>query len=108
VCGVDETSTSCPADCKTEAGCTGSEQYVALDLESGALAVHREAIRVAFYTTAGTLSADGGGRDEAEADTPSTDDAWTAPASPGEVRLWLVVRDDRGGVGWESYRLAVE
>jgi hypothetical protein len=97
-----------PADCKPPPACTGSEQYVSLDLSTGMLAVHREAIRVAFYVTAGALGSDSAGRDETEADTSSTDDAWTAPADPGDVLLWLVVRDDRGGVGWESYRLTVE
>ena len=26
--------------------------------------------------------------------------AWRAPREPGEVRLWAVVRDNRGGVTW--------
>jgi hypothetical protein len=25
---------------------------------------------------------------------------WRAPRAPGEVRLWAVVRDNRGGVSW--------
>jgi hypothetical protein len=25
---------------------------------------------------------------------------WTAPASKQAVRLWVVVRDGRGGTGW--------
>jgi hypothetical protein len=24
------------------------------------------------------------------------------------VRIWVVLRDDRGGVGWGSYKLQVE
>ncbi len=31
ICGIDETATSCPADCTNPLGCTGSEQYLVLD-----------------------------------------------------------------------------
>jgi hypothetical protein len=31
---------------------------------------------------------------------PSID--YTAPAAPGEVHFWVVVRDGNGGVGWLS------
>ncbi len=107
VCGVDETAASCPADCTHPAGCSGSEQYVLFDPDTRTLDVEREAIRIDWFATGGTLADDSTGRDATEADTPSTDDAWTVPATAGEVRLWLVVRDDRGGVGWASYRITV-
>jgi hypothetical protein len=100
---------ACPtcAGCQP-AACTGAEQYVALDPATRALVTRREAIRVAWFATGGTLAEDSGGRAEGEADPPSLDNGWTAPARSGDVRLWLVVRDDRGGVGWQSYRVAVE
>ena len=34
--------------------------------------------------------------------------AWTAPSDPGLVRLWVVLRDDRGGVGWAEYLIQVD
>jgi hypothetical protein len=108
ICGIDETATSCPKDCDAPVGCTGSEQYLVFDPEARALATHREAIRIAWYATGGLLADDTSGQDEAHADTPSLDNAWTAPATAGETLLWLVIRDDRGGVGWESYMVRVE
>ncbi len=38
--------------------------------------------------------------------TPTT--AGPLPAAPGQVWIWVVLRDDRGGVGWRSYALDVE
>jgi len=38
---------------------------------------------------------------------PTTDDeTYTAPAEAGDVVLWVVVRDDRGGVGWLQRNLS--
>jgi hypothetical protein len=119
ICGIEETAMSCPADCKAPKGCTGSEQYVLYDTEAMALQVRREAIQIAWFTTGGTLGNDTSGRsaDEAgsaalntscQAGTECIDNAWTAPSTAGEVLLWVVVRDDRGGVGWQSYRVDVE
>lgn len=107
VCGIDETATSCPADCTTPVGCTGSEQYLVLDPTTSTLTPAREQITVAWYATGGTLADDTSGRTAAEAATTSLDNPWIAPAQPGDVWVWLVVRDDRGGVGWQSYRIAV-
>jgi hypothetical protein len=108
ICGIDETAMSCPADCTTPVGCTGSEQYLLYDLATSSLVAQREVITVAWYATGGTLADDTSGRDQSEADMPSLDNPWVAPTAAGEVRLWLVVRDDRGGVGWQSYRVQVE
>ena len=77
------------------------------DPAARALVAHREAIDVAWFVTGGALASDAVGRAEDEAGTPYVDDAWTAPAEAGEVQIWLVVRDDRGGVGWQTFRLEV-
>ncbi len=119
VCAIEETPAPCAADCMPPKGCTGSEQYVAFDPEAMALATRREAIQVAWYTTGGTLADDTSGHAADEAGsatldaacaqgTECVDNAWTAPATAGEVRLWLVARDDRGVAGWQSYRVDVE
>ena len=79
VCGAEEDVTGCEADCKTPKGCAGSEQYVWFDPEARVVSLRREAINI-----------------------------WTAPDAAGEARIWLVVRGDRGGVGWQSYRVRVE
>jgi hypothetical protein len=45
---------------------------------------------------------------EADPDSPTTETQWIAPTTAGEVKLWVVVRDDRGGSSWEEYRVNVE
>ena len=98
---------ACPTG-STPASCAGSEQYVWFDPEARVVSLRREAIRVAWFTTAGALATDSSGVAEDDAAGSDTDNTWTAPDTAGEARLWLVVRDDRGGVGWQIYRVRVE
>lgn len=108
ICSPGEDSTC--DDCKmaTPVGCTGSEPYLELDPAKHALVHRHEAIRVSWFATDGDYDHDRTGRTEAETKTASSDNAWTAPKGKGEVRLWIVIRDDRGGVGWASYRIDVQ
>jgi hypothetical protein len=59
-----------------------------------------ERLTYSFYATQGSLSA------LRSTDTTATGQPgiasvdWTAPALPGHVRIWVVVRDGRGGAGW--------
>jgi hypothetical protein len=92
---------TCGAD---EQACAGAEAYVWFDPDARALVTRREAMRVSWFATAGAWDVARTGRAEAEADQPSADNTWTAPAS-GEAVLWIVVRDDRGGATWASYRV---
>jgi hypothetical protein len=108
VCGIDEDVTGCAGDCAKPKGCTGAEQYVWFDPATRTVAERREAIRIDWFATAGTLGDDTSGRDESEAGSSEVGNTWTAPDKAGDARLWVVVRDDRGGVGWEGYRIAVE
>ena len=32
---------------------------------------------------------------------------WTAPDTPGEITLWFVVDDGRGGIGWVDLKVQV-
>jgi hypothetical protein len=108
VCGIDETDDSCAADCVPEhKGCTGAEQYVYFDLVSRVLVDRREAMRLSWYANAGQFRDDRTGRSEQEADQTSTENIWTAPAAPTDAVLWLVLRDNRGGVSWRSFNAAV-
>ena len=34
--------------------------------------------------------------------------SWRAPASPGTVRLWVTLNDERGGAAWTSFDVIVE
>jgi hypothetical protein len=106
-CGPDESMTDCAADCTTPVGCAGAERYVAFDIGSQSLVDQRESIAVAWYATAGTFDQDRTGRDSSDTTTTS-DNGWQPPATPGPVHLWVVLRDDRGGVGWTEYVLDVQ
>jgi hypothetical protein len=93
---------TCPMD-----GCGGAEYYVLFDPSQLDLVMRREAMRVSWFASAGQW---GSVRTETEADAsaPSqSDNHWTAPTTAGDVLLWVVLRDDRGGTGWQSYRVTV-
>jgi hypothetical protein len=97
----------CPDDCKTPKGCTGSEPYVVLDPVSREIVSHREAIRVSWFATDGSFDHDRTGRTEQEARDGFSENDWVAPSAKGLVRMWFVVRDDRGGVGWTELSVHV-
>jgi hypothetical protein len=108
VCGADETSDSCPADCKMPKGCSGAERFVVFDIGSQSVAVQRESIAAAWYTTPGaSVDTDRTGRQSTDEGTTS-DNGWRAPATPGPAHLWVVLRDNRGGVGWAEYAFDVK
>jgi hypothetical protein len=108
ICGAAEDKASCASDCATAKGCSGSEPYPYLDPIGRALVQRREAMRVSWFASAGTFEHDRSGRPEADAGSPFSDNAWTAPSEAGDVRLWVVLRDDRGGVGYGSFYVHVE
>jgi hypothetical protein len=107
VCGADESILSCPADCTTPQGCAGAERYVAFDLPSQSLVDAREGMHVSWFATGGSFDLDRTGRDGSDATTTS-DDGWTAPPAGQAVHVWVVLRDDRGGVGWAGYVLQTQ
>ncbi len=124
VCGPDETGTSCqscgsgvivsPADCcpgptmdcTHPLGCTGAERYVVFDTASASLVDQREGIAVSWFATGGVFDSDATGRAGSDTQTTS-ENGWQAPAQAGPVILWVVLRDDRGGVGWQTYDIEV-
>lgn len=117
-CSPGETAQSCPADCIEPAGCSGltcqvhgcrgSEPYLALDPVAHQLVARHEAIFVSWFATDGSFDHDRTGRSEQDFETADTENRWTAPEAPGTVRLWLVFRDDRGGVGWSAFTIDVQ
>ena len=62
---------------------------------------------VAWFATGGSFDNDRTGRDTSDL-TASSDNGWHAPAAAGPVHLWVVLRDDRGGVGWAEYAFDVK
>jgi hypothetical protein len=108
ICSPGEDTESCDGDCRQPHGCSGSEPYVYLDPITRKLVDRREAMRVSWFATDGEFEHDRTGRSEQEAGRADSDNRWTAPDSEADVRIWVVLRDDRGGVGWGSYQLRVE
>ncbi len=111
-CSAGEThdANGCPEDCPPEGakGCTGAETYAFYDARTHTVVDRREGITVSWYATSGEFDAQQTGVSETDPDTPSNENGWTSPATLGDVLLWAVLRDDRGGVGFETYRLRVE
>lgn len=106
VCTLDEDSEVCPEDCGALVGCGGAEAYLRFDPGSLSIIRQREAMSVNWYASDGTFGAPrtGRGADEFEA---WSDNEWTAPDEPSVVTLWVVVRDDRGGITWATFGIAV-
>jgi hypothetical protein len=94
--------------CDAGLGCGGSESYLWFNPEKRTLETRREAIRISWFVTAGDLDADRTGRSESEADKNTSQNGWTAPNEAGVVSVWVVARDDRGGVGWRAGKLRVQ
>jgi len=107
LCSLRETPESCAADCQSPQRCTGAESYVALN-DDKHLVERRESIFVSWYATHGTFENRRTGVAEADPDVAGSENTWIAPATPAQVYLWLVIRDDRGGVGWKTYQLVVQ
>jgi hypothetical protein len=82
--------------------------YVYFDPITRKLRDRREAMRVSWFASAGEFEHDRTGRSEVDADDAESENVWVAPDAEGDVRVWVVLRDDRGGVGWGSYTLRVE
>jgi hypothetical protein len=65
------------------------ERYLLLDLETHQIVERTEVLRASFYATGGSF-------ESARVGDPMAS-AWTVP-SEGEQTMWVVLRDDRGGV----------
>ncbi len=74
------------------------ESYVAIDVAEQRVVDRRETMRLSWFATGGSFEHDRTG-------TP--DNAWTAPSEPGTVHLFVVLRDDRGGVAFAAYSVVV-
>jgi hypothetical protein len=79
-----------------------AEAYAYYDAASDAVVTRRESMTVAWYASAGALDREATGRAEDDPATTS-DDGWAAPAVAGSSRLWIVLRDSRGGVDFATY-----
>ncbi|MFT3925446.1 MAG: hypothetical protein QM778_23105 [Myxococcales bacterium] len=108
ICSIHELAASCTDDCAKPVppGCPGQEEYLWLDVQAGALVSRYESLSLAWYATAGVYADERTGVAEEER-AESTSNEWTAPSKAGEHKLWLVLRDSRGGVGFRELRVVV-
>ena len=108
ICSPGEAIQDCAEDCTKPLGCTGSEPFAYLDPESHELVDRHESMRVSWFGTAGSFYTDHTGRSQEEFSQTSSDNSWTAPKGSGPVFMWVVLRDDRGGVDWRSFEVNVQ
>ncbi len=85
--------------------CAGAEPYAFYDPAARALGTRREAMLASWFATGGTFASDRTGPSESGLDAANT---WIAPDDAGDVTMWIVLRDDRGGSAWQRYRFHVE
>jgi len=74
-----------------------AESFIVFDPSRQALVWRREALRVSWYATRGVFKHDVTGRDELDAEL-ATQNEWLAPDEPADVTIWIVLRDNRGGM----------
>jgi hypothetical protein len=75
----------------------------------GNVRVFTENLRYSWFATAGDFSDElTGGPTDIFGNEPLLRTKWTAPAEVGPVRLWLVVRDERGGTYWTERSFIVQ
>jgi hypothetical protein len=79
---------------------------VNLDLTTQTVVYQREGIDVAWFATGGTFDNDTTGRAGTD-DATTSDNGWIAPTTTGPVHVWVVLNDDRHGVGWAGYAFDV-
>ena len=96
-----------PTDCRTPVGCAGSERYVAFDPTDRTFRTQQEGLRLSWYATGGLFAEERQGFPADAAPPESLTNVWTAPALAGDVTVWTVIRDSRGGTGWRELPIRV-
>ena len=102
VCSPGEERVECPEDCTEPRGCSGAETYAVFNKQARELGLKREGISVAWYSDVGGFSVPENGVASNDPDITSTTNTWTAPEGDRAAHVWVVVRDERGGVGFRS------
>jgi hypothetical protein len=105
LCGLAEDVGTCAPDCRAPAVCAGAEPYLWFNPETRSLEQRREALRISWSATGGAFELP---RTEERRDVQNVStNRWIAPTTPGRYLLWVVLRDDRGGVSWLSFAVTV-
>lgn len=106
ICGVDELREDCASDCTAPRGCGGAERYLRFDASSGSIVTQREAMRARWTTTSGRFETERNGRASEESAT-SLASTWVAPEVGAGGAIFVILRDERGGVGWAEIEVAI-
>jgi hypothetical protein len=111
ICGPDEDQTTCAGagdDCSMPRGCAGAERYAYFDALAQTVTDRTEEMTVSWYATAGTFDAPrtGASASVGADGSPGATNGFVAPGG-GAVKIWAIVRDDRGGTAWLSGRVTI-
>lgn len=82
-----------------------AERFPIFDPASQVLVERTESLQLAWFATAGRFALV---HTDADANAGKGVNEWTTPPTPGPVTIWLVLRDDRGGVHWLSLALTIK
>jgi hypothetical protein len=82
------------------------ETYLYYEPLSQTLVIRREAMRLSWFATGGSLAVDASAVAETDPAT-RVSTIWHTPAA-GTAYVWLVLRDSRGGIATQALRVAVE
>jgi hypothetical protein len=82
------------------------ETFVVYDVARQAVVDHREELTVSWFATSGEFDRDRTGTTEADS-ASSMGNTWVAPMESGQAHLWIVLRDNRGGLDFREYFLRV-
>jgi hypothetical protein len=83
------------------------ETYLYYDPQSQTLVTRREAMRLSWFATDGSLPVDATAVGEDDPAT-SVSTTWHAPTTTGPAWLWLVLRDSRGGIATQTIAVTVQ
>ncbi len=83
---------------------SSAETFAYFDPAAQTVGSQREAMQVAWYSSGGAFDTESTGRASDDSATTS-DDGWQAPAEATTTHVWIVLRDSRGGVDFDSYEL---
>lgn len=100
VCSLDESTSTCSADCLLPLGCAGAEEYLVYNARERSLVRQREALRFRWLATTPGLALERTGIASTETSTAATHNRLNLPLDSVSGTLWVVARDDRGGTGW--------
>ena len=87
-------------------GADSAETFLVWNVLTLTLDTQRESLRLSWFATGGDFAHDATGRSQTETET-FTQNVWTAPTTPGPVHLWMVLRDDRGGIDFAAAEIDV-